>query len=132
MYGAAFSKMWASVDPESVKAAWAEDLGPFSGQQIAWALQQMKANRDGAFDYPPSMPKFRALCQQAPRPDVAMLPSPKITLEQVQARAKQMGALKPQEQIRDHKKWAREIMADPKKYPAVSVRYAKEALEMAE
>ena len=131
MYGADFSKLWASVDPESVKAAWAEDLGPFAGPQIAWALQQLKANPNGAFDRPPSLPKFRSLCQQAPRPEAKALPAPRVAPEVAKTRAAQLeaGVSKIVGMAgRDHKKWARDILADPKSFPAVSVRMAREAL----
>lgn len=131
MYGADFSKLWSSVDPESVKAAWAEDLGPFAGQQIAWAIQQIKANPNGAFDRPPSLPKFRSLCQQAPRPEANALPAPRVAPEVAKSRAAQIES--EVSKIvgmagRDHKKWARDILAAPKNYPAVSVRMAREAL----
>lgn len=73
MYGRLFADMWAGSTLTDVKAVWAEDLAPFCWQQIAWAMEQCKATKD----FPPTLPMFRQLCQQAPRPELPKaLPSP--------------------------------------------------------
>ncbi len=85
MYGRLFAEMWAGVDLREVKLAWADDLGPFSGSQIAWAMEQCKAR-----ELPPTLPAFRNLCQQAPRPEVPALPAPKVPHEVAQQRAAEL------------------------------------------
>lgn len=85
MYGRLFAEMWAGTDLQAVKAVWADDLAPFSGQQIAWAMEQCKAR-----DLPPTLPMFRGFCRQAPRPEVPALPSPRVPREVAQERAQQL------------------------------------------
>lgn len=85
MYGRLFAEMWAGTDLQAVKAVWADDLAPFSGQQIAWAMEQCKAR-----DLPPTLPMFRGFCQQAPRPEVLALPAPRVPREVAQERAQQL------------------------------------------
>lgn len=108
---------------------WIEDLGVFSGQQIAWALEQVRMNTGGEYAFPPNLPAFRRLCSQAPRPEVKALPPPAITLEQVQKRKGDLEGIKKPAGY-DYKAWAKKIVANPKDYPDVSLKFAKEALGM--
>lgn len=74
LYGRTFADLWNGVPPEAVKAEWREDLAPFAGSQIAWAIEACKRECDVA----PTLPRFLKLCQQAPRPEGApALPGPK-------------------------------------------------------
>lgn len=85
MYGRLFADMWAGADLAEVKAAWADDLGPFCGTQIAWAMEQCKTR-----ELPPTLPGFRNLCQQAPRPEARALPAPKVPHDVAQQRAQEL------------------------------------------
>lgn len=85
MYGRLFADMWAGADLAEVKAAWADDLGPFGGAQIAWAMEQCKTR-----ELPPTLPGFRNLCQQAPRPEALALPAPKVPHDVAQQRAQEL------------------------------------------
>ena len=87
MYGRLFAEMWAGVDPAEVKATWIDDLAPFCGQQIAWAMEQCKSR-----DLPPTLPMFRSLCQQAPRPAAPALPAPVVPVEEAQRRVQEASA----------------------------------------
>lgn len=85
MYGRLFADMWAGSDLPEVKVAWTDDLGAFCGQQIAWAMEQCKSR-----ELPPTLPAFRNLCQQAPRPEVPALPAPRVPQEVAQQRAREL------------------------------------------
>ena len=85
MYGRLFAEMWAGTDLGEVKAIWADDLSPFCGTQIAWAMEQCKTR-----DLPPTLPMFRGLCQQAPRPEAQALPAPRVAREVAQERAMEL------------------------------------------
>lgn len=85
MYGRLFADMWAGSELHEVKAAWADDLGVFCGQQIVWAMEQCKSR-----ELPPTLPAFRNLCQQAPRPEVPALPAPRVPQEIAQQRAREL------------------------------------------
>ncbi|THF55935.1 hypothetical protein [Pseudothauera rhizosphaerae] len=85
MYGRLFAEMWVGTDLAEVKDVWADDLAPFCGAQIAWAMEQCKAR-----ELPPTLPMFRGLCQQAPRPEVPALPAPKVSRDVALERAKEL------------------------------------------
>lgn len=109
MYGRLFAEMWAGTDLAHVKRAWADDLAPFSGQQIAWAMEQCKAR-----ELPPTLPMFRGLCQQAPRPEAPALPAPQVPREVAQQRAQALrrAAEKVATRPFDGLAWARTPPAD--------------------
>lgn len=74
MYGTTFASLWAGIAAHEVKAEWQESLAPFTGPQIAWALDTLKRECDVA----PTLPRFLRLCSQSPRPETqAALPAPK-------------------------------------------------------
>ncbi len=109
MYGRLFAEMWAGTDLQAVKAVWADDLAPFSGQQIAWAMEQCKGR-----DLPPTLPMFRGFCQQAPRPEALALPAPRVPREVAQERAQQLRKTAEQASRRQagDTSWARTPPAD--------------------
>ena len=61
MYGKAWLDMWADGDVAAVKASWAESLRNTTVEQMRLALEQME--KTGA-KFPPSLPEFRAVCEQ--------------------------------------------------------------------
>jgi hypothetical protein len=73
------------------------------------------------------------LCREKPV-EFAQLQAPKLNNQQNKAQADKLLALiqekMPQEEkkLNDMRSWARRIMANPKKYPAISLKTAKEAL----
>jgi hypothetical protein len=63
--------------------------------------------------------------------DVA-LPKPKHTEEQIKQNQEMLDKeIAKLNKRKDHRKWARDIMANPKNFPDISIRFAKEALGMA-
>lgn len=66
MYGSKFATMWAGVNPQSIKAVWAEELGELSGEEIADGLRACMDR-----DWPPTLPEFMRLCN--PKPDYETL-----------------------------------------------------------
>lgn len=76
MYGATFAALWAGIPLPDLKAEWMESLAPFTGQQIAWALDAIRKECDVA----PTLPRFLRYCTNAPRPEIpTALPAPKST-----------------------------------------------------
>jgi len=124
-YGAAWSRQWADVPVSDVKAAWAHELDVFSQSlhRIAWALENL----------PPKCPnviEFKAICRQAPAPDLPRLPEPKADPERVKA---ELLKLNSQSHVakQDPKDWARRILARKEageKLNPTSLRFAREAL----
>lgn len=70
-YGAEWGAKWADASSSEVAQAWAVGLGDLREWQIAFALEHLPK-------YPPSLPVFRELAEEAPRPDrFASLPPPR-------------------------------------------------------
>lgn len=124
MYGRLFADMWAGADLRQVKAAWAEDLGPFCGKQIAWAMEQCKAR-----ELPPTLPAFRNLCQNAPRPEAPALPAPRVPQEVAQERLHQLRkSAQAIAQRQDFLSWAK----TPPTYGAAGSVWERMIIELAE
>jgi hypothetical protein len=61
MYGDKLARMWAGLDPEAVKAEWAEALGGFTGTEILVGLNSARS-----LTWPPTLGEFMALCRPEP------------------------------------------------------------------
>lgn len=126
MYGEKFVRQWERTNPDAMRDMWADALGPFDGERIKWALQYLIANNP----FPPTLPEFVGLCRQAPRTEVAALPAPVVPRSVAQKRAEELA--QASEKIakgnKDPKAWAREILATPKRFPFISVKFAHMAL----
>ena len=61
LFGRRFSDLYAGVDPNALRKAWAEELGGFANQpeRIAKALHAFKGAQ-----HPPSLSEFVAMCRQ--------------------------------------------------------------------
>lgn len=64
MYGSRFRDMYADVDPDALRAHWAESLGGFRDQpeRIGAALKACESRSD---QRPPTLPEFIGLCRAA-------------------------------------------------------------------
>ncbi len=60
MYGNRFIDMWRDINMADVKSCWADELRVFSVDQIGMAIEGLKA-----FPFPPTLPEFLQLCEQA-------------------------------------------------------------------
>ena len=61
-YGAKWAAQYGDFPRERVKRTWAEELGGFSGESIAKALDAQKSGK-----FPPTLPEFIELCRDAAR-----------------------------------------------------------------
>ena len=136
-YGSLWVDRWRSGELDAngrdrgllnAKATWCVELGGFVDQseRIQKAIEACRSCK-----LPPTLPEFMELCRQASPNVVLALPAPKVSQEVARERVAQLeaGVSKITGMAgRDHKKWARDILAAPKNYPAVSVRMAREAL----
>lgn len=59
IYGNRFNDLWRGINPDDVKAVWAQKLSEFESFDIKFAL-------DGLLnvDRPPNLPEFYAMCRQ--------------------------------------------------------------------
>lgn len=87
-YGRSFIDMYPGLKADAVKASWAHELAPY-GQRldaIAWALDNLP-------ERPPNVIQFRALCRQAPRPQLQALPPPKPNPERLRAEMERINVI---------------------------------------
>lgn len=59
IYGDDFTRNWRGIDPEEIKAEWADTLGGFHAADIASALQACRSQPKA-----PNLPEFASLCRQ--------------------------------------------------------------------
>lgn len=60
MYGRHWSDMWAGLDLQAVKEAWAEDMAGYAGEEIKTGLESCKGRK-----FPPTLTEFMELCRPA-------------------------------------------------------------------
>jgi len=91
-YGAKWAAQYGDFPRDRVKRTWAEELGGFSGEAIAKALDAQKSGK-----FPPTLPEFIDLCREAAR-RVGTATAPALThkptteeLEHQRAMAKRLG-----------------------------------------
>ncbi len=137
MYGSIWVDRWRTgvLSPDgydlgtlNAKLTWAESLSGFADQpdRIHRALDACRE-----LDMPPSLPEFVKLCRQGVADMPPRLEAPKVPRDVARQRA--AAAAEAAEAIAtkrggDMRAWARDILANPKKYPSASVRLAQEAI----
>lgn len=114
----------SDVGIENAKLTWADELSGVSAERIKNAL-------DTKFEKAPSCDMFLLACKSTPdaHKDFIALPKSTISAEKVEENLNKIKDIT--EQIKpktDYKKWAKDILANPKAYPDISVRFAKERL----
>jgi hypothetical protein len=62
-YGVAFARQYEGLDTADVKQDWADVLGGFGPDSIAYALRYLPSEK------PPTAMQFRDICRRAPSPD---------------------------------------------------------------
>jgi len=140
LYGSRWIDMWklgqvrddgADLGLLNAQAVWAKALGGFAEHPkiLRKALDACHAK-----PFPPTLPEFLELCRQYLGNDAPLalpvLPSlPEVARQKVEALAAEKASRSPKT---DFRKWARDILANPSAFPAVSVRFAKEAMALPE
>lgn len=129
-YGAQWSRQWADVPMNDVKAAWAHELIGYTNnlQAVAWALENLPERC-------PNVIEFRNLCRRAPQPEMPKLPEPKADPERVQRELSRLGDVrkKVMSTAIDNRAWAHRIIARHESGERLNItclRFAKEALSI--
>lgn len=123
-----FSRVVGGVDQgiSAAKATWADELGGFvdAPEAIAWALDSRNLP-----DRAPNLIQFLAACKAAPKPRMAQLEHVPTAeeREQAQKRIESLGTSIKAGSSAKFTGWWQLILANPEKYPAISVQFAKEA-----
>lgn len=104
---------------------WMERLGKFDLQSIKKALDHCQEREE----HPPSLPKFFSLCESYRQDEYVQALPHKLTPEEVERNRKRIEEAASAIGMKlDKKAWARRIIANPKNYPDISLKYAREAL----
>jgi hypothetical protein len=87
-YGQQWQGLWSGVPIVDVKSLWAAELALFADRldAIGWALENLP-------ERPPNLVQFKALCRQAPRPEVPALPLPERNPERMREALQGLRAL---------------------------------------
>lgn len=106
---------------------WMEKIGRYDLATIKKALDHFQEHEE----HPPSLPKFMALCEaNKPHEYTQALPH-KLTAEDIERNKKRLHeAAEVLHSRKDFKAWAKRIVANPRNYPDISLKFAREALAM--
>lgn len=66
LYGAAFTRQWEGLDPDSMAQCWAEELAGYSAEEIRRGLDGCRTSK-----FPPTLPEFLTMCRPPIQPEVA-------------------------------------------------------------
>lgn len=126
-YGVTFTRQWADLDIDAVKAEWAQVLGGFSfrPEAIAYALENLPLDR------PPNPMQFRALCNAGLRDEAARaLPAPHTPAdpERVKELVSRVGSAVEQSDLSPAEYCAQRIRAIAKERGGMSIAQ-KEMIE---
>jgi len=108
----------------NAKLTWASELAGISAERIKIALSTK-------FEKAPSCDMFILACRSTPEShkDFLYLPKLSISQEKIEQNIKKMNEVAVQiKPAKDMKLWAKNILANPKGLPDISIRFAKEAL----
>lgn len=111
---------------EAAKATWAEELGGFveTPDAIAWALESRNLPERA-----PNLVQFLGICKTAPRKGAQQLTHTPSAEDRAENRERIQAAAQAVKVGSGSKftDWWQRTLANPEKYPAISVEYAKEA-----
>lgn len=115
-------------DPETLRIWWAK-LSQFDFIVIAKAID----NHVNTSEYMPSPADITKHCHKK-SVEFTKLPAPRMDREQSKELAENVVHFLNEKAKKipknDYKQWARNILANPSKYPAISIKFAKDALRV--
>jgi hypothetical protein len=103
-YGQRFMALYSGLQPEHVKAMWADELDGINTRGITHAYANLPP------DHPPNALQFRALCRAAYAPERLELPAPKVPPKPADL-ARLAAAMKPLSHAHDPRAWADRLKA---------------------
>jgi hypothetical protein len=119
--------MWAGIDEHAMKVTWVRGMKGLESYQVRDALDYCA---DGHQTFVPDLPSFRRICDQMKKVEVVKALGRKFTPEELQKNSDRMrSAIANLGGDSGNKDWAKKILANPKAYPDISVKMAREAME---
>jgi len=109
---------------------WFMKLEKYDFNEVCKAFDKWVDNNK----YMPTVFDILQLCREKPIEFVPSLQAPKLTIEQNKNHSDKLLAEiqkrmpKEEKKLKDYRAWAYRIIENPKKYPAISLQFAKEAV----
>lgn len=130
-FGRKFSRVVGGRDEgiEAAKATWADELGGYadSPEAIAFALDVRNLPEKA-----PNLVQFLGICKTAPRkqaPQLEHKATPEELEEQRQRIEEMVRASRAERKESVFTLWYEKILNNPKKYPSISLQFAREAFK---
>lgn len=130
-FGRKFSRVVGGRDEgiEAAKATWADELGGYADnpEAIAFALDVRNLPEKA-----PNLVQFLGICKTAPRKQVLELEhkaTPEELEEQRQRIEEMVRSSRAERKESVFMLWHEKILNNPKKYPSVSLQFAREAFK---
>ena len=127
VYGKRWFDQWAGIDMEAMKATWTRGLSGISGQQLRDALDYCADHEQ----FVPTLTRFREICESMRKVEPVKALPRHFTKDEIDRNRKRVhAAVSRLEPKTDYRAWAKKILANPKAYPDIAVRFAQEAMRM--
>lgn len=127
LYGKHWIDMWSDVPIDSVMDEWQSKLSGLSSKVVFGAVDYCAEN----MKYPPTLPEFLQICKAKTPQEVTKVLERKFTEDELLANKKRIEKISKEMQKNrtDFRAWIVPILANPKSYPDISVKYATEVKE---
>lgn len=121
--------MWADIPIDSVKTEWKAKLSGMSSKVVFRAVDYCADN----LAFPPTLPEFARLCKANTPHEMTKAIGRSFTPEELQKNHERMTEIASgivTKSRTDFRAWIKPILANPKAYPDISLKYAKEVEAM--
>lgn len=128
-YGKHWLDMWADVPVDSVKAEWQAKLSGMSSKTVFKAVDYCADN----LRFPPTLPEFVQLCKANTPHEINKAIGRQFTQEELQKNHERITEISngiSTKSKTDFRAWIKPIIANPKAYPDISLKLAKEVEAM--
>lgn len=128
-YGKHWIDMWSDVPVDSVKAEWQLKLSGMSSKAVFKAVDYCADH----LRFPPTLPEFVQLCKASTPSEMTKAIGRQFTQEELQKNHERMTEISTSMTAKsrtDYRAWIKPILANPKAYPDISLKIAKEVEAM--
>lgn len=124
-YGKHWLDMWTDIPVDSVKHEWQSKLTGMSSKTVFKAVDYCADN----LRFPPTLPEFVQLCKANTPQEMTKAISRQFTPDELQKNHERITEISNGISAKartDYRAWIKPIIANPKAYPDISLKLAKE------
>jgi len=121
--------MWADIPVDSVKAEWHAKLSGLSSKTVFKAVDYCSDN----LKFPPTLPEFVQLCKASTPQEITKAIGRQFTPEELQKNHERITEISHGISTKaksDYRAWIKPIIANPSRYPDISLKLAKDVEAM--